>query len=352
MDLLSLPNRMSDLQVLLQGLDWHRVGREVEAELQTRLAIVGPVNSGKSTLFNYLQGRRLSATSAVPGTTQGVVEHPLGPLYLVDTPGFGEVWGVDRAATALEAARNADVIVLLLDAVAGVRQSDQALLEELQALRRPLIVALNKVDLIKKDLPWVLENAEQVLGLRPLPLSARTGEGVIDRLVPAIVDAQPALAVALARALPALRTQMARRLIHRTAWFNALIGLQPVPGLSVPLLLVSQTRLVLRMAAIYGESMSVSHARELLTAAAGGLLSRYLSIELAKLVPGLGWLVSAAISGISTWALGEAMRRYFEAGRDLQPRALRPLYQNLRKLAPRRLLKRPQIEEQEASIET
>jgi small GTP-binding protein len=352
MNLLSLPQQMKDLQSLLRGLDWHLMEQEVDQEIQTRLAIVGPVNSGKSTLFNYLQGRKLSATGAVPGTTQGVVEHPLGPLYLVDTPGFGEVWGVDRAATAQQAAQQADVIVLLLDAVAGVRQSDQTLWEELRALRRPVIVALNKIDLIKKDLPWVLENAEQVLGLRPIPISARTGKGVTNRLLPAIVNAQPALNVALARALPAVRTQMTKRLIRRTAWFNALVALQPVPGLDIPILLASQTRLVLRTAAIYGESMSVSHARELLTTVAGSLVTRYLGIQLAKLVPGPGWLVSATISGISTWAIGEAMRRYFEADRKIQQPALRSLYRNLRKHGPRHLLKRKQLEEQKKSAET
>jgi small GTP-binding protein len=351
MKLLPLPQQIRDLQFLLRGLDWHLVEQEVDQEIQTRLAIVGPVNSGKSTLFNYLQGRRLSATGAVPGTTQGVVEHPLGPLYLVDTPGFGEVWGVDRAVIAQEAAQKADVIVLLLDAVAGVRQSDQELWEELHALRRPVIVALNKVDLIKKDLPWVLENAEQILGLRPIPISARTGEGVTDRLLPAIVNAQPALGVALARALPAVRTQMTKRLIRRTAWFNALVALQPVPGLDIPVLLASQTRLVLRTAAIYGESMSASHARELLSTMAGSLLSRYLGIQLAKLVPGPGWLVSGAISGASTWAIGEAVRRYFEAGRTIQPPALRSLYKHLRKIAPRRLLRRQQPEKPEEPAE-
>ncbi len=354
MNLLSLPSRMQDLNSLLRGLDWHAVEQEVDQELQTRLAIVGPVNSGKSTLFNYLQGRKLSATGAVPGTTQGVVEHPLGPLYLVDTPGFGEVWGVDRATIAQQAAQKADVIVLLLDAVAGVRQSDQELWEDLHALRRPVIVALNKIDLVKKELPWVLENAEQVLGLRPIPISARSGKGVTDQLLPAIVNAYPALGVALARALPAVRTQMTKRIIRRTSWFNALVALQPVPGLDIPILLASQTRLVLRTAAIYGESMSASHARELLTTMAGSLLSRYLGIELAKLVPGPGWLVSAAISGISTWAIGEAVRRYFETERTIQPPDLRSLYQNMRKLAPHRLLKRRQgqMKKEDVSTET
>jgi uncharacterized protein (DUF697 family) len=84
---------------------------------------------------------------------------------------------------------------------------------------------------------------------------------------------------------------------------------------------------------------------------AGSLLSRYLGIELAKLVPGPGWLVSAAISGISTWAIGEAVRRYFEVD-TIQPPDLRSLYRNLRKLAPHRLLKLRQKKKEDPSTET
>ncbi len=351
MNILSLPSQMKDLQSVLRGLDWHALEAEVDQESRARLAIVGPVNSGKSTLFNRLHGHTLSAVSAVPGTTRGVVEHPLGPFHLIDTPGFGEVWGVDRAETARQAAHSADIIILLLDAAAGVRQSDRDLFLELQALRRPIVVALNKADLVKKDLSWVLENAEELLGLRPIPISARTGAGIADKLIPAILRVQPGLAVVMARELPAVRAQIVNRVIRQTAWFAGLISLQPIPGLDIPILLAAQTRMVLRIAAAFGEPMTVSHARELLTTTAGGLLTRYLGSQLAKLVPGLGWLVSAGISAVSTWAIGQAAYRYFEAGRTLPAPDLQQLYQGLRKLAPARLLRRKPSPPEEAAGE-
>jgi len=335
-----LPKKMHDIHTLLRALDWHAVGYDVEQETQARLVIVGPVNSGKSTLFNRLHGRKLSAVSAVPGTTKGVIEHPIGPFLLVDTPGFGEVWGVDRAEIAREATAGADLILLLLDAAAGVRQSDHDLYTALRALNRPVIVALNKADLVKKDLPWILENAEKLLGVRPTPISAQTGMGIVDGLLPAILSAQPAVAVAMARALPDVRAHIVNRVVRRTAWTNAPISLQPVPGLDIPILLAAQTRMVLRIAAAYGESMNVSHARELLTTMAGGLLSRYLGSQLAKFVPGLGWIVSAVISAISTWGIGQAARAHFEAGRTIKGPELRGVYQHMRRLAPRRLFRR------------
>ncbi len=335
---------MKDLNTVLRSLDWRALERDIDQETRSRLAIVGPVNSGKSTLFNRLHGHTLSAVSAVPGTTQGVVEHPLGPFMLVDTPGFGEVWGIDRANLAQQAADDADLILLVLDAVAGVRQSDHDLYETLYALGKPVVVVLNKADLVKRDLPWILENAERILGLRPLAISARTGLGVTDRLLPTILQVQPALAVAMARELPAVRRQLVNRIIRRTAWMNAIVGLQPVPGLDIPVLLAAQTRMVLRIAAAYGHSMSVSHARELLTTIAGGLLSRYLGGQLAKLIPGPGWIASAAMALMGTWAIGQAAQRYFEAGAELPEIDLRALYRRFRRTSAREILQREPIE--------
>ena len=350
MSFLRLPKQMQHIQTLLRSLDWHALEYDVQKELESRVVIVGPVNSGKSTLFNRLHGRKLSAVSAVPGTTTGVVEQPLGPLLLVDTPGFGEVWGVDRAETAQQAASDADLIILLLDAAAGVRQNDLELLSSLRLVGAPVIVALNKSDLVKTDLPWILENIEQLLGVRPVPISARTGMGIADKLLPSVLSAQTSVAVAMAKALPGVRKQLVNKLIRRTAWINALISLEPVPGLDIPLLLISQTRLVLRIAAAHGHSMSASHARELLSTMAGSLLSRYLGIQLAKLVPGPGWIVSAAFAAISTWGIGQAANGYFLAGGNIAPVDLQSLYQRMRQLAPKKLFRKSPGSKDGASV--
>ncbi len=339
---LLLPRKLRDIRDVLEALDLHALEREIEREAHTRLALVGPVNSGKSTLFNRLHGQALSEVRAVPGTTQGVIEHPLGPFLLVDTPGFGEVWGTDRSALALEAARQADVVLLVLDAAAGVRQSDYDLFATLKRLGKPLIVVLNKADLVKKDLPWVLDNATRLLGVTPIPISAQTGLGLADRLMPALLEAQPALHVALARAMPAQRRRLVERIIRSTAFTNALIALQPVPGLDVPLLAASQTRMVLRIAAAYGQRMDASHAGEFIASVAGTLLVRFGGAELAKLVPVLGWLVSASVVAAGTWALGMAAVRYFEAPPDLTLPDVKTLYRQLRRQAWPRLRRAPE----------
>jgi small GTP-binding protein len=330
---ISLPTRLADLRSLFQALEWDRLSMQVEQEAHAHLAIVGPVNSGKSTLFNRIKGRKVSAVKAVPGTTKGLVTEEFGPFTLVDTPGFGEVGGVNRAAIARSAAEDADVAVLVLDASAGLRQSDYDLHEALRAAGVPLVVALNKTDLIKRDLADALGDVERKLGTRVIPISAKTGSGVGERLLPAIVESHPWMAVALGRALPAFRRQLSRRVVRGAAVLNGIIAAEPIPGLDIPFLLASQVRMVLRVAAIFGESLSVRHARELLTAMAGGVALRYLASQVGKLVPVLGWLVGAILTGLGTWAMGRVAVTYFESGKRLTPQQLRQRY--------KRLLRRP-----------
>jgi len=327
---LRLPATTKDIRAFLSSLDWETLVQQVEHEMRAQMAIVGPVNAGKSTLFNALKGKLVSPVSAVPGTTRKVVQERLGPFLLVDTPGFGEVDGVDRARIALRAVESSDLIVLLLDSSAGVRQSDRDLYCKLYEAGRPLIVVLNKIDVLDKaELPHVLSHLEGKLGTDVIPISAKKETGLADRLFPRIIEAHPSLAVSLGRALPAYRRQAARRLVRNASTFNALVGAEPVPGLDLPLLLSIQVRLVLRLAAVYGQSLTTRSAKELISTITGGMAFRYLAAQVAKLLPGVGWIVSGAVAAAGTWAIGQVAIRYFDSERSLTPRQMKQLYQRL-----------------------
>src|SRR6202008_3499503 len=95
----------------------------------------------------------------------------------------------------------------------------------------PVLVALNKIDLIKRDLGAVLRDLEFKLNnVKVVPISAKTGEGVADKIMPAIIDAYPGLAVTIGRALPAYRQQAAQKLIKGAAFWSGVWGLVPIPG--------------------------------------------------------------------------------------------------------------------------
>ncbi len=325
------PSDVSRLRDFFNSINWTKLEREVAGEARTRIVIVGPVNSGKSTLFNLLMGHPLSEVSAVPGTTKAAVAQGFGPFVLVDTPGFSEVAGEERARLASAEVAKAEMVVLLLDAAAGVRQSDLALYNGLRRSGTPVIVALNKTDLVRRDLQAVLDDLYfRLSGAEVIPISARTGAGVADKLIPALIEVSEAVAVVIGRALPAYRARAARRITRTTALWGLLLGAEPLPGLDLPVLLGLQARMILRIGAIYGESFSAHHARELAVSLSGGLAARYVGMELAKLVPGPGWVVSGIIGGISTFAMGSAAEAYFLSGRRLSFNQVRDIARRIR----------------------
>jgi small GTP-binding protein len=330
--MLRLPQRLQDIRTLLNVVNWRDLEAQVEGETRTRLAIVGPVNSGKSSLFNALEGRDISEVSPVPGTTRDLVKEVFGPFTLVDTPGFGEASGTERHHVAQAAMEQANVVVLLLDTAAGVRQTDVQLYQQVKQMNKPVLVALNKIDLIgSRERASVIVDAEHKLGTGVLALSAKTGEGIADQLMPAVIELDPRIAVAIGRALPTYRRQAADRVIRDAALIAGGIGLEPVPLLDVPLLLGHQVRMVLRIAAIYGESFNLRHARELIGTIAGGVGIRYLSEQAARFLPGPGWLLAAGFASGGTFAIGKAAEAYFESGKQLNAPQLQAIYKHLRR---------------------
>ncbi len=126
-----------------------------------RVAIVGRPNVGKSTLFNRLVGEERSVVHDVPGTTRDAIDTVLdtseGPIRFVDTAGMKrrsrsavgtEYFAMVRALQALDAA---DVVLLVIDASEGVTHQDQRLAERIGASGSPVVVVLNKWELLATE---------------------------------------------------------------------------------------------------------------------------------------------------------------------------------------------------------
>ena len=123
-----------------------------------RVAIVGRPNVGKSTLFNRLVGEERSIVHDMAGTTRDaidtVIETPDGKLVLVDTAGMRRRSKIDDAAEyyslvrALRAVDDADIALLVIDSTEGVTSQDQRLAERIDAAGSPLIVILNKWEVL------------------------------------------------------------------------------------------------------------------------------------------------------------------------------------------------------------
>lgn len=153
------------------------------------VALIGAPNAGKSTLTNALVGAKVTIVSRKVQTTRALVRGIAivgdAQLVLMDTPGiFSPRRRLDRAmvTTAWGGAHDADIVVLLIDAKKGVDEEADAILARLDDVRKPKVLALNKIDL--SDKPALLTLA-QAIGAKAkfdatFMISAETGDGVED----------------------------------------------------------------------------------------------------------------------------------------------------------------------------
>jgi len=121
------------------------------------VAIVGAPNAGKSTLLNRMLGEKISITSKKPQTTRnrilGVVHRPESQIIFIDTPGIfkaKDTLNMRIVDTALSAIGDADIILFVLDVANPDPTSEYFLVKRLQSQNRPVLLALNKIDLIEK----------------------------------------------------------------------------------------------------------------------------------------------------------------------------------------------------------
>lgn len=336
------PEEQASLTSLLKGIPGQpQISRSLVqmAENQLKLAfgrkhcvaIVGPANVGKSTLYNQFVRvpAERAAVSPLPGTTRENQETDAGLFALVDTPGadaVGEV-GERERKLALEAAARADILIILFDAIQGVKQTELELYEQLKALHKPHVVALNKIDLARKEKRALVEQTATSLNLKVeqvIPIAARSGEN-LNQLLAAVAMAEPSIVAALGAALPQYRWQLAWRSIISAATISAGIALTPLPVIDFLPLAATQSLMVLSIARIYNYQITLERARELLATFGMGFLGRTLFYELSKLGGIPGWVLAAAVASSTTVAMGYAAIRWFEKGERLSTEAVKKL---------------------------
>jgi GTP-binding protein Era len=163
------------------------------------VAVIGAPNAGKSTLVNALVGQKVAIVSPKAQTTRarlmGIAIEGEAQILLVDTPGIFEPRRrLDRAmvAAAWTGAQDADRILLVIDAAAGVNAEAERIIASLRERQHPLFLVLNKIDLVKKG-DLLSLSAGLTARLNPekvFMLSAAHGDGVAD-LKHALAAAMP-----------------------------------------------------------------------------------------------------------------------------------------------------------------
>ncbi|MDL1964182.1 MAG: GTPase Era [Deltaproteobacteria bacterium] len=163
------------------------------------VTIAGAPNVGKSTLLNRMIGEKVSITSKKPQTTRnriiGIVHRPYLQIVFIDTPGVHKAKGVLNIRivdVALLAMADVDLLLIVLDVTTPDPESEKILIKQLEKQKRPVILVLNKIDLIKKlKLLTIIDKWTKTYPFESIiPVSAKHGTqveeliGAMERILP------------------------------------------------------------------------------------------------------------------------------------------------------------------------
>ena len=340
-----------------------------EAE-QIEIVAFGAISSGKSSLLNALAGRDVFRTGVVGGTTttHSQIEWPGSDrVVLTDTPGLAEVAGEVRAREAADAAKNADLVLMVIDG--PIRDYEHELLETLAEMGKRVVICLNKADWFTPEERAELcdQIASQVKGLvdaedvvsvrsrpveRPIvrvladgtqkegtvteppdiqPLADRllkivSREGETLLLANLLMQSRGLVDDAKERVLTALDDEV-KRVVDRYMWAAAgVTGANPVPLLDIAGGTAVTVKMVMDLAAIYKQKIDSETIVELLSqltkslvamlgasAAAPALASGVATV--LKTIPGVGTIAGGLLQGlvqalVTRW-IGRVFMQYF-----------------------------------------
>ena len=251
-------------------------------------------------VFNLVRELRASTKKTAPLVLGGA------PL-LVEALRRELVRGGDATAVrdaSLGALEGAAALVYVLGGEVG--EEDERALRAADVAGVPVVVLGPDP---RTAIPYAL--ATDVLPLRP-------GEGFpLEELALLLGGKLDDGATSIAAALPVLRRGIAEALVAKIARQNGIIGAAVfIPGVDFPALTLNQLRLVLRLAAAYGQELDAQRLPEILGVVATGLGLRAAARQALGVVPIAGWAVKGGVAYTGTRALGEAAIRYFETRAD------------------------------------
>lgn len=149
----------------------------------------------------------------------------------------------------------------------------------------------------------------------PVALDEQAAQKLDTRMGEWIIEACRAKRLALALAFSFVRRPLSLEAVNVTAVQNAGVGLVVfIPGADLPVMTLNQAKMLLQIAAAYGQPMSAERVRELAAVVGGAFAFRTVARELAGVVPGLGWAVKAVVGYTGTLAMGRAAVEYFQNG--------------------------------------
>jgi uncharacterized protein (DUF697 family)/GTP-binding protein EngB required for normal cell division len=289
----TLPDKGENLHKILGLVRGQWEG--IQSEDNVRIAIVGPSQTGKASILEAIKSGQYKKSPAI--------------FSVVDTTGLNEFLGYDKSRNSPQLLDPSDVVVLLLDSRYEISSETQSLVERLRLLDRPLLIALNKADLIENP-ARTANQAQKKLGHQVLTVSAFQ-KGSINRLLRAIVTCHQGSLYPLARSFPEFRSAICAGIVNQASIACGLAGAITIPVSDFLPITAIQTAMLLKLARAFGHPLDRQRARELIPMLASGIVIRKLGHRLRGNRSQYDSLIGATAAGGWTLLLGRAAISYF-----------------------------------------
>jgi len=311
--------------------EFDNVNKQLQKEIV--FAMIGDVNSGKSSTINRLMGEEVARVGSKPGETTGIDKYVYkDKIIFADTPGLDDIKRENTEET-IRYYKEADVVLFFLNAAGTVfSDGEKESFKKISKINSNIIIVLNKID-AAEDIPalvkYVQDNTDY--SYKVVSISSKTGEN-IDNLRNAILDFLKKVNKDILFAHHSKeKTSTANKWIITAASSASAVGASPIPGSDFLPLTAIQVGLMVKLATLYDKPLSKEKAKELIIATITGNLGKTVFRQLIKLFPGAGSIAGAGIASGMTLALGYAMKYAYENNIDIDADSITFLYESFKK---------------------
>ncbi|MFK7928435.1 MAG: DUF697 domain-containing protein [Myxococcota bacterium] len=331
---------------------WEMAASEIEASLSQTLvvAFLGSASSGKDSAIKAIFGLDFGQVDPIPGSTKEIRVAPIDPdgrVLVVNAPGFGDIRAeVDQKAR--EILDQVDIAVYLLNADGGATIDERRDLDAIRAFGRPVLVCVNKIDLIREHerarfveatLAQLSVDSKDAIVTAFDPMPALSPEPIgVNEVVRWIHHQLASAGKDLLFAKNLRNKAMACQAIIRTsARRSAMAGAIPMVGVDATAVTAIQVKLIADIAAVYGRKMDNDMALfilgEILAGGSKGFIRWAMSaLKTAGWIPG-GQIahvatsaLGATIAGATTYGVGRAAIVFMENGAEITGDELRAAF--------------------------
>jgi len=311
--------------------EFNNVNEQLDKEII--FAMIGDVNTGKSSTINQLIGDEVANVGSTPGETVIIDKYKYkDKIIFADTPGLDDINNKNSEET-LKFYKEADIILFFLNAAGTVfSEGERKSFEKIRKVNKNIIFVMNKID-AAEDIPKLVKYVQDNTNydFKITPISSKTGEN-IDMLRNAILDIlkKEKKDILFAKHIKE-KSSTANKWILAAASSASLVGAAPIPGSDIIPITGIQVGLMVRLAALYDMPLSKDRAKELAVASLTGNIGKSLFRQVVKFIPGAGSIAGASIAGSMTLALGYAIKYAYENNIELDANSLKSLYDTFMK---------------------